>query len=642
MYKNLHELRARRVESHGFSFYTVSVNFDTLTRLFGRLGSEGYNPFQVGAELLLIGLFVNWCARVLHGTRGARLLRGVLILLVAATLIVRVLADQFGWARFELLYRYFIIGMVFMSLVAFQPELRRALIRAGEMRFVRRKSPHGKLVSALVESAGYLSRNRYGGLIAIQRGVGLANWAENGTAINAEISANLLKSIFFPNSALHDLGVIIRGERVWAAGCQFPVAESGEVDANLGSRHRAAVGLSAESDALVLVVSEETGTISLADKGRLTRYLALDDLEEELNTRLAGLVLTHKGARKPGFFSGFWRFARQLLIVTPLTLVIWFLADQASLMRAEDIPAELSISIQPTTDGSNLDLEMPASTRFRLDLSGSTREVVGLTAMAGEKPLQLKWILTAPYQRPGHVVLSQDELRRIFEGLKTFQDRGVFIDDIEPATFEFTVHEIVSAEVPVRPVAGTLKIEDIHVEPELVKIFARQSDLATLPESQRFLEPNIAERLAKEPRNRAIDCMGVVLPLRIGMVNLQRVEPPTVDLHLRVVAEQKQEDLEKIPVRVEANQLTWQNYDLLVEDAGEWLINLKVEGDENKINALRPEDVKAVARISGDLAQPSEDFRTVKVEVSLPEGITLVGTPPDVRFRLVLKEGKTP
>jgi diadenylate cyclase len=632
----------RRVEPHGFSFYTVTVNFDTLTRLFGRLGSEGYNPFQVGAELVLIGLFVNWCASILHGTRGARLLRGVLIILVAATLIVRVLADQFGWARFELLYRYFIIGMVFMSLVAFQPELRRALIRAGEMRFMRRKSPHSKVVSALVESAGYLSRNRYGGLIAIQRDVGLANWAENGTVVNAETSANLLKSIFFPNSALHDLGVIIRGDRVWAAGCQFPVAESGEVDANLGSRHRAAVGLSAESDALVLVVSEETGTISLADKGRLTRYLALDDLEEELNTRLAGLILTQAGARKAGIISGLWRFARRLLIVAPLTLVIWFLADQASLMRAEDIPAELTVSIQPTASTANLDLALPASTRFRLNLSGSTREVVALSTLASEKPIQLKWALDAAYQRAGHTVLRQEELRRIFEGLKTFADRGVFIDSVEPATFEFDVYEIVTADIPVRPTAGSLKIEDVHAEPGFVKISVRQSDLAALPEAQRFLEPNIAERLAKEPRNQPVDCLGVVLPTRIGTVNLLRVEPAVVDLRLRIVAEQKQVDLEKIPVRVEANQLTWQNYDLLVEDAGEWLINLKVEGDETKVSALRPEDVKAVARISGDLAQPSEDFRTVKVEVGLPEGLALVGTPPEVRFRLVLKEGKTP
>jgi diadenylate cyclase len=178
------------MEPGGLSFYTVPVYFDTLTRLFGRLGSEGYPLYGVVAELVLIGLLVNWCAGVLHGTRGTRLLRGLLIVLVAATLIVNVLADQLGWVRLDLLYRYFIFGMAFIALVAFQPELRRALIRAGEMRFMQRAEPHGKLISSLVESAGYLSRNRYGALIAIQRDVGLANWAEHGTQLYAEVSAN--------------------------------------------------------------------------------------------------------------------------------------------------------------------------------------------------------------------------------------------------------------------------------------------------------------------------------------------------------------------------------------------------------------------------------------------------------------------
>ncbi|MFQ5807905.1 MAG: diadenylate cyclase, partial [Phycisphaerae bacterium] len=248
----------RLMEPIRLPFYTVAVNFDTLTSLLTRFGSGGY--YVALTELLLIGLLVNWCAGVLHGTRGTRLLRGLLIVLVAATLVVRLLADQLGWTRLDLLYHYFIIGMAFVALVAFQPELRRALIRAGELPFLRRPMPQSRLISRLVESAGYLSRNRFGALIAIQRDVGLANWAENGTQLNAEVSANLLNSVFYPNSALHDLGMIIRGNRVLAAGCQFPVAESGELVASLGSRHRAAVGLSAESDALVLVVSEETGT----------------------------------------------------------------------------------------------------------------------------------------------------------------------------------------------------------------------------------------------------------------------------------------------------------------------------------------------------------------------------------------------
>lgn len=618
----------------------MAVNFDTLTRLFGRLGGEGYNLFQVGAELLLIGLLVNWCAGVLHGTRGMRLIRGVLILLVAATLIVRVLADQFGWTRFELLYRYFIIGMALISLLAFQPELRRALIRAGEMRFRRRTTPHGRLVSALVESASYLSRNRYGALIAIQRDVGLANWAENGTILNAEISANLINSLFYPNSALHDLGVIVRGNQVWAAGCQFPVAESGEVDASLGSRHRAAVGLSSESDALVLVVSEETGTISLADRGKLTRYLALDDLDEELNTRLSGHVFTQAGARRAGPLHDAWRFARRLLVVAPLTLVIWFLADQASLMRAENLPAVVSI----LHDRGAFEVRPSESAPFELVVSGPTREVVALSALTGEGPLQLKWSLPPAYARPGRVRLEGEELRTVLEELPILRDRGVFIDKIQPGEFEFDVHEIVSLTTPIRISAGGLEIQTERIEPEQAQVWLRQNDLAALSDDQRVIDINMTEALAGVPRNRSLDFIGQALPTRLGTVNALRVEPATANLRLRVIAKRKSLELEKIPVRVEVGPQTWQNYELIVADAGEWLISLTIEGDEVRIDslALRPQDVRAVLTISREQIQASEEFRVAEVTVTLPEGVTLVSPAPTVRFRLEPKEGTRP
>ncbi|RMF81801.1 MAG: diadenylate cyclase, partial [Planctomycetota bacterium] len=285
------------------------MNLDTLHNLLRRLSTGADSTIEIVIELLLIGFCVNWVAGVLHGTRGTRLLRGLLVLLITATLFVRILAGALDWARLELLYRYFLIGLAFISLVAFQPELRRALIRAGDVRFIRRTTPRDKLIAALVEAAGYLSRNKFGAIIAIQREIGLANWTENGTQINAEVSADLLKSIFFPNSAMHDLGVVIRGTKIVAASCQFPVAESGEVAGGLGSRHRAALGLSLESDALVLVVSEETGTISLADGGELTRYLSLDDLEQELQTRLSGAVRPRRRSLRS--VSDVWRYLRR-------------------------------------------------------------------------------------------------------------------------------------------------------------------------------------------------------------------------------------------------------------------------------------------------------------------------------------------
>jgi len=133
-----------------------------------------------------------------------------------------------------------------------------------------------------VASAAFLSRNKIGAVVAVERSIGLGALADTGTPMEAAVTSRLLNTIFYPGTALHDMGVIIRGGRLAAAGCQFPLAESEEVDPSLGSRHRAALGLAQESDAVVLVVSEETGRVSLAYEGQLYIGLELDNLREML------------------------------------------------------------------------------------------------------------------------------------------------------------------------------------------------------------------------------------------------------------------------------------------------------------------------------------------------------------------------
>ena len=163
--------------------------------------------------------------------------------------------------------------------MVFQPELRRALMRLGETRLFRGFGQQvNEEIEALVESATFCSRRKVGALIAIERETGLGGIAESGTRLNAELSAELLNTIFWPNSPRHDLGVIISQGRVTYAGVQFPLAESGDLERELGSRHRAAVGMSQESDAVVLVVSEETGDVSIAERGQLIRKLTPEGL----------------------------------------------------------------------------------------------------------------------------------------------------------------------------------------------------------------------------------------------------------------------------------------------------------------------------------------------------------------------------
>lgn len=626
------------MESDGFSFYTVSVDFGTLTNLISRFGSGSYHLYAVIAELILIGLMVNWCAGVLHGTRGTRLLRGLLVVLVVATLVIRVLADQLQWTRLALLYQYFIIGLAFIALIAFQPELRRALIRAGDVRFLRRRRPRARFIASLVESIGYLSRNKYGAIIAIQRDVGLANWAENGTQLNAEISASLLKSIFFPNSALHDLGVIIQGDRVLAAGCQFPVAESGDVDASLGSRHRAAVGLSSESDALVLIVSEETGTISFAERGKLTRFLALDDLEEELESRLEEGFSAAKRRRRAGSLSDSWRLVRRLLVVVPLTLVIWFIADQATLIPVDGVEAELDIN-----HATNISVDTAEPTLLRLSLRGPRREIDEIRAEASEQPMRLEWTLPAAYATPGVTgELDEEQLRDILNGVPELRERSVFVESVSPGRMTFTVQEVVAIDAPVRVNAGALLVSVNRIEPDRVRVWMRAGDLNLVPEEQRFVEVPLGERLSGADRGRTLSFADAPIDPHLGGMEVLRVEPASVNVDLEVFSEKGTRRLEGIRVRLAAGPQFFKRYDVDISDANEWLIEIEVEGDKNLIENLSVQDVHAFVPLTSEQATPSEEYRSMNVVVDLPVGVSLVGAPREVRFRVLTREGVAP
>jgi len=265
---------------------------ENLRQLLQRLG--GYSLVEVGIELAVIWITVFLILRFLRGTRGAGIIKGLALLLVSGTLIVRLLAQ--GGESFQRLAYLYNKGLGFAAialLVIFQPELRRALVRLGEARFFGGSSANvDPVIDSIVDACTFLSRSRFGALIAIERRVGLGGLIEGGTRLDADVSARLLQAIFWPNSALHDLGVVIRGDKIVAAGVQFPLAEVGELEFDLGSRHRAAVGITHDADCLSVVVSEETGVISVAERGVLRRHLSVEDLRAFLRDRLSATVTT--------------------------------------------------------------------------------------------------------------------------------------------------------------------------------------------------------------------------------------------------------------------------------------------------------------------------------------------------------------
>lgn len=248
---------------------------------------QSYPLWRVALEMLLIGIVVYWVVKFLEGTRGARLLRGVVVLLISLYLIVRLLSGVFNLQIITFLYDKVLLAASLAVVIVFQPELRRALMRVGESRFFRSMSAElDRDVDELVEAAVFCSKRKIGLLVAIEREVGLGGLTENATRLDAELSAPLLNAIFWPNSPLHDLGVVVISGRVAFAGVQFPLAESGELERELGSRHRAAVGMSQETDAIVLVVSEETGDISIAERGVLLRKLTPEAVHDMLGELL--------------------------------------------------------------------------------------------------------------------------------------------------------------------------------------------------------------------------------------------------------------------------------------------------------------------------------------------------------------------
>lgn len=262
------------------------MKFDRLHGLLDRLTS--YPLWEVGVELLLIGLVVFVVTRFVKGTRAAGALKGMFVILLLATLVARVFGGGETFQRLAFLYDRFLAVVAIGLLIIFQPELRRALIRLGESGFFRSGSPQvTEAVDAIADAAAYLSKSRFGAIFVIQRQTNLDSIVEGGTVLDAALTSQLLKTIFFPGTALHDLAVVIRGSVVHAAGVQLPLADPSDMpDATLGSRHRAAVGLTKESDALVTIVSEETGHIRIAEHGRLSEPMARDDLSSELLRRL--------------------------------------------------------------------------------------------------------------------------------------------------------------------------------------------------------------------------------------------------------------------------------------------------------------------------------------------------------------------
>lgn len=236
-------------------------------------------------EILLLTVCIYYSYLGIRGTRGARVMTGLVMLFLGLSLV----SQLFGLQVINWLISSLSAVIILALVVIFQPELRRLLAELGSHRLLAGHTQNRESIEMLVEATFDLSDRHLGALIAIERSTDIQTHIESGVEVDASISPELLVTIFHSKTPLHDGGVIIRNDRVLSAACIFPVSQRPDLDRNLGLRHRAAIGLTEESDAIVVVVSEETGRVTLCYRGRIER----DFTPETLRQRLAKLLTTH-------------------------------------------------------------------------------------------------------------------------------------------------------------------------------------------------------------------------------------------------------------------------------------------------------------------------------------------------------------
>lgn len=235
-----------------------------------------HRPILDILDIALMSLILYRLLLIIKGTRAAQMLIGLGILLLASVASRYLELYTIDW-----LVQSFWAQIVIAIIVLFQPEIRRALAHMGEAQFLTfTKAEELKSLEEIVRAAISLANRKIGALIVIERDTSLKDFIEVGTPLDAKVSKELLMSIFHPTSPIHDGAVIINGNRIAAAGCFLPITLSSELSKSLGTRHRAGIGLTEETDAIAIIVSEETGFISMASDGRLDTRLDMGTLRD--------------------------------------------------------------------------------------------------------------------------------------------------------------------------------------------------------------------------------------------------------------------------------------------------------------------------------------------------------------------------
>ncbi len=233
-------------------------------------------------EILLLAVGIYYVFTFVRGTRGASIVTGFLAVVLTLSLITALLELTVLRWLLGSITTFFVVAI----LVIFQPEIRRMLAQVGNLEVFGNAHEQRENIEIIIQTAERLSEVRIGALIAIEVTTPLHDMVESGVPVDCVATPEMLETIFFPNNAIHDGGVIIKGDRITHAACIFPLTRRQDLNKSLGTRHRAAIGLSEETDAIIIAISEESGAVSYAYKGQLTRGVSLENLRAFLSSQL--------------------------------------------------------------------------------------------------------------------------------------------------------------------------------------------------------------------------------------------------------------------------------------------------------------------------------------------------------------------
>jgi diadenylate cyclase len=257
--------------------------FENLHNIIHPYWCNGWMLIKSCGEIFIIFIVLYTILRIMQGTRGAGILRGLAFTLVIVTIVILFFVKKFELYTVNWLITEFLPVLIIPIIILFQPEFRRALIRLGHSQYFRMfVKSEIQVAKEIITAVTALSANKIGGLITIEREDGLGNYIEGGVKINSDISSDLISTIFWPGTPLHDGAVIIQEVKIAAAGCLFPLTENENISKTCGTRHRAGIGITEDTDAISIIVSEETGLISVAVGGKLNKNVTPDELRREL------------------------------------------------------------------------------------------------------------------------------------------------------------------------------------------------------------------------------------------------------------------------------------------------------------------------------------------------------------------------